>query len=99
MPNGKTSMFRQQKEGMVIGYRTRRAGHIDKYRDGRVYSADWFSTSETECHPGLYLWPTKEEAVDWSWCDEIISVVTKAVDVHQAGHKWRCRWFQVVGKV
>jgi uncharacterized protein YjbI with pentapeptide repeats len=82
----------------VIGYRTRKAGHIAQYLDGRVYSADIFSTcTETGCHPGLYLWPTFTKARRWSGTDEIISVRTKVGDVHQAGGKYRCRWFEVIG--
>ena len=95
LPNGNVDEF--VKDGnYVIGYRTRGAGHIDKYRDGRVYAADWFSTCETECHPGLYLWPTLVYARAWSY-DEIIRVRTFPHDVHKAGTKWRCRWFEVLG--
>ena len=84
----------------VIGYRTRRAGHIDQYRDGRIYAADWFSTCpDTECHPGLYLWPTLSAAKNFSGDVEFIRVRTKPGDVHRARAKWRCRWFEVLGKV
>ena len=96
-PNGEVSTF-DMHDGYVIGYRTRSAGHIDQYRDGRIYAADWFSVCpETECHPGLYLWPTLNQARSWSPTGEIIRVRTKAEDVHQAGDKWRCRWFEVLG--
>ena len=94
----------QMKGCCVIGYRTRKAGHIDQYRDGRIYAADWFSACATECHPGLYLWPTLAQARDWAReqnCGadaEIIRVRTKPADVHHAGSKWRCRWFEVLGK-
>ena len=98
-PNADCREFNREAGGYVIGYRTRKAGHIDQYRDGRFYSADWFSVSDTECHPGLYLWPTLAKAIDWSPDSEIIQVRTKAVDVHRAGSKWRCRWFEVLGAV
>jgi len=88
----------QRRGRYCIGYRTRKAGHIDIYRDGGYYNADWFSTSDTECHPGLYLWPTRAAAQAWSPREEVIAVRTFAEDIHQAGSKWRCRWFQVVGK-
>jgi len=85
-------------EGYAIGYRTREAGHIDKYRDGRFYSADFFSVCTTECHPGLYLWPTLRHAKEYSVNKvEIIKVRTKLSEIHQAGNKYRCRWFEVVG--
>ena len=82
----------------VTGYRTRKAGHIDKYRDGWTYSADWFSVADTECHPGLYLWPTLAQAKEFSPNDELISVSAPAEHVHKAGTKWRCRWFTVIGE-
>jgi len=97
-PNGNIEGF-NVSDGSVLGYRTRVAGHIDKYRDGRIYSADWFSTAETECHPGLYLWPTLKLAQDYAPGQEIIQVRTKPEDVHKAGAKWRCRWFEVIGCV
>jgi len=74
------------------------------YRDGRIYAADWFSTCTTESHPGLYLWPTLEQARDHArdfspCCSEFIRIRTKPADVHRAGTTWRCRWFEVLGKV
>ena len=84
--------------GYVIGYRTRQAGHIDRYRDGRFYSADWFSVADTKCHPGLYLWPTLRMATNWAPGQEIIRVRTQPSEVHRAGGKWRCRWFEVLGR-
>jgi len=98
-PNGKAAAFEGTENGRVIGYRTRQAGHIDKYRDGRYYSADVFSTADTECHPGLYLWPTLAAAEDWSPSQEIITVETEPGEIHKAGSKYRCRWFYVIGRV
>ena len=96
-PNGDVAGF-AAAGGYVVGYRTRIAGHIDQYRDGRFYSADWFSVcEETECHPGLYLWPTRQQARDFSGNVEFIRVRTKVGEVHHAGSKWRCRWFEVLG--
>jgi len=97
-PNGKTESFRKYKK-MVIGYRTRRAGHIDIYRNGRYYSADVFSTADTECHPGLYLWPTIEAAKKFSLGSELIKVRTEPKTIHKAGNKYRCQWFYVIGGV
>lgn len=98
-PNGNVDGFAVDGD-YVIGYRTRSARHIDKYRDGRFYSADWFSVcAETECHPGLYLWPSLQAAKNWSPTAEIIRVRTKPSEVHRVGGKWRCRWFEVMGAV
>ena len=88
------------KGPIIYGYRTRKAGHIDIYRDGWTYSADWFSTCETECHPGLYLWPTLKEAIIFSGEDkEFIKVEAKLQHTHKAGSKYRTRWFKVISKV
>ena len=88
-----------KKRGKLkIGYRTRKAGHIDKYRDGWVYSADWFSTADTECHPGLYLWPTLEAAKNFSGGVEFIKVEFDPQHLHKAGPKYRVRWFRVIGE-
>jgi len=37
--------------------------------------------------------------VNWSPHSEIIAVRTRVEDIHKAGDKWRCRWFQVIGQV
>jgi len=98
-PNGRAEDFAPYENGLVIGYRSRKTTYIGEYRDGRTYSADWFSTSDSECHPGLCLCPSiphVRESVSPSR-KEIIAVVTHPEDIHQAGSKWRCRWFRVLG--
>ena len=97
-PNKEIKGFKKVR-GYVIGYRTREAGHIKEYKDGQFYSADWFSVSDTECHPGLYLWPALEQAKEFSGNVEFIKVRTKPTEVHKAGNKWSCRWFEVLGKI
>jgi len=99
-PNANVTGFRHRKDTRyVIGYRTRKAGHIDMYRNGRTYNADWFSTAGTTCHPGLYIWPTRGDAVNWSgYSAELIRVSVRVKDIHRAGNKWRCREFMVLGK-
>ena len=102
LPNAHTDLFTPflGDPRYVVGYRTRKAGHIDVYRDGRHYNADWFSTSDTPCHPGLYLWPTPGMAHDFSGdSTEMIRVKAKKTDIHQAGNKWRCREFYVLGSI
>jgi len=94
-PNADVGGFEREGE-YIIGYRSRKAGHIDKYRDGRFYSADVFSTSDTECHPGLYLAPSIEALPEVA-SGPYIKVRTLPSEVHKVVAKWRCRWFEVLG--
>jgi len=91
-PNGDTAGFAPDGEH-VIGYRTRGQPTMGgpAYEDGQEYAAPWFSTADTECHPGLYLCPTAEGMTD------PIRVRALAADVHRAGSKWRCKRFTVLG--
>lgn len=95
-PNGLVNAF-DVENGYVVGYRSREAGHIPEYLVGHTYSATWFSTCTTECHPGLYICPTIADVKDYS--DNVIKVYTKAAVVHKAGLKYRCRWFKVIKAV
>ena len=87
-----------EKEGeYVFGYRTRTspiAGR--KLVDDRIYGCEVFSTADTECHPGWYLWPTKQQAIDFSRAVEIIKVKSRTKDIHKAGNKWRSRTIHVI---
>ena len=96
-PNANTDGFTVDGDH-IIGYRTRNARHIDKYRDGQAYNADWFSVADTECHPGLYVWPTIDDTRGWSPQVELIAVRIHPKDLHKAGNKWRCRGFVVIGR-
>jgi len=107
-PSGAGDSFRKTSHGRVLGYRTQRSTCVGsaEYKPGKTYTAPVFSTAETECHPGLYLWPTLEQAQEWAqeWAecysaDGIIKVSAKAVDVHSAGDKWRCKSFRVIAVV
>ncbi len=71
------------------GYRTQDSPTIGGpgYEFGRWYQAPWFSTAGTECHPGLYLRPKKD--------DGDISVLFCGDDLHGAGGKFRVRKFVV----
>ena len=86
--------------GRIVGYRSRACPHIGGYRVGRIYGADFFSTSDTECHPGLYLWPTLEMARNWSGAGaELVKVVANPEHTHKTGSKWRTRWFEVIEEI
>jgi hypothetical protein len=101
--NGNVDGFEHEGDH-VIGYRTARSIYCGEtiYEPGKEYIAPVFSTAETECHPGLYLWPTPDDAISWSGKHnsdrhEIVGVRALASDVHKAGNKWRCRKFKVIG--
>jgi hypothetical protein len=71
------------------GYRTLNQPVIGgpDYILGNWYQAPVFSSSETECHPGLYVRPKKET--------NDISVIFWAGCCHHAGDKWRVKRFIV----
>jgi hypothetical protein len=96
-PNSECNRFARSGR-YRIGYRTRIAGHVGQYINRRTYTADFFSVSDTECHPGLYIWPTLEHCREYSGRNiEFIRVYVLAEDIHKAGAKWRCRMFRVIG--
>ena len=99
-PNGDCRGFKSIGHGYVVGYRTRTtsaAGGI--LVNGRIYGAEVFSTSDTECHPGWYLWPTLEAAKKFSGNVEYVKVKTKKTAVHKTGSKWRAQWIEILGNV
>lgn len=61
-----------------------------------MYGAEVFSTDETECHPGWYLWPTLKSARKFSGNTEFVKVKTKKTAIHKAGSKWRAQWIEVL---
>jgi hypothetical protein len=99
-PNEEVSSFLEKEGEYVFGYRTRKSPIAGKILvDDRIYGCEVFSTSDTECHPGWYLWPSKEEAEDYSPFSEIIKVKSRIKDMHKAGNKWRSRTIHVIGPV
>ena len=88
-PNADVSGF-EVHNGFVVGYRTPHSPCMGGpgYSRGGWYEAPWFSTSDTDCHPGLYLHPER-------WWEDDIAVRTLPELVHRAGDKWRCRRFVV----
>jgi hypothetical protein len=78
------------ENGRAIGYRSE-----SNYVVGMTYKAPVFSTSPTGCHPGLYLWPTLEQARAYCWFSTCIKVSAKPEDIHKAGDKYRCKEFHV----
>jgi len=50
------------------------------------------STSDDPCHPGLYLWPTREQAVEWERGAAVVEVWVWEHEIHEAGGKARAKW-------
>lgn len=96
-PNAHTRGFRVRGDGWVSGWRTVRTPAPGKQlvRD-RYYAADVFSTADTECHPGWYLWPTREAAAAWAPDQPLALVRARSRDIHHAGTKWRARMIHVI---
>jgi hypothetical protein len=88
-PNGMVDEFEKQGK-YVIGYRSPNSKIINSnhvWEKEKWHTAPYFSTSNTECHPGLYLKP------DYELGD--IAVKSLAKDVHKAGSKYRTKKFYV----
>jgi len=105
IPNGCARNFKTEGE-YIIGYRTRKSRLTkSNYADGIRYEVAYFSTCNyTRCHPGLYIFPSIENVVEFiRWVEyygrDIIKVRTKAEVVHRVTDKWRCKWFEVIGSV
>ena len=90
-----------------VGYRSRKLGALQgtprELLDGENVVAPVFSVSDTECHPGLYVWPKLEHADAWAASEngqacgaEVVRVTFARRDVHRAGGKWRVRRFTVL---
>jgi hypothetical protein len=99
-PNSDTKLFEavSDQEGWVYGYRTRAtsaAGLV--LQDDRIYGTEVFSTSDDECHPGWYLWPTLELSKGFRDGDHV-KVKARVIDIHHAGTKWRSRAIWVIGR-
>jgi hypothetical protein len=86
-------------EDYVVGYRYKNSlynGNIN-YKINKVYTCPWFSTSNVECHPGLFFMPTIKSLKNWEDNDiPIIQVKVKKDLVHKAGSKYRTKEFKVV---
>jgi uncharacterized protein YjbI with pentapeptide repeats len=105
IPNQKNIELFESSDGKVIGYRTRRSNCCGgtNYEDGKSYSAPVFSTGNTECHPGLYMFPTlarlEKYIKSYRLTGEKIKVLIDPKDIHRVGDKWRCRAFTVIGAI
>jgi hypothetical protein len=99
-PNGDVKGFELIDGGnWAVGYRTGGSPHLGGpgYQTGESYAAPVFSTSDTECHPGLFVCPSVEAARKWG--SDIIKVIFRPWDCHKAGAKHRVREFIVWEKV
>src|SRR3989304_1053669 len=99
IPNADVSDFKEVDDAYVFGYRLRTSPIAGKFLvNDRIYGCEVFSTADTECHPGWYLWPSYQAAFDWNR-DEIIKVKARIIDIHKAGNKWRARTIHVLSTV
>ena len=100
-PNALVSEFK--KDGIfIVGYRTKESITMRNivYESGSEYSALFFSTCEnTDCHPGLYLYPTLEQVKKEYESAAYVKVWAKAEETVKAVTKWRCKKFYRVENV
>ena len=99
-PNHQAEDFTERDGEWVIGYRTRETSAAGrKLQDDRIYGCEVFSTADTECHPGWYLWPSLETARNFSSNVPMVQVKAREKDIHHAGTKWRSRAIWIIGGV
>jgi uncharacterized protein YjbI with pentapeptide repeats len=99
IPNLNIDGFEKQDDIWVYGYRTRATAAAGRtLQNDRIYGTEVFSTCETECHPGWYLWPTLKHSKDYSDQGPYIKVRARICDMHKAGSKWRSRAIWVIGE-
>jgi len=98
-PNRIGDEFLEVDDEWILGYRTREtSGAALILQDDRIYAAEVFSTCETECHPGWYIWPSLEASKSFSrFGKEFIKIKARKIDIHKAGSKWRSRAIWVIG--
>jgi hypothetical protein len=98
-PNADAGEFgHADMDGWVYGYRTRATSAAGRQlQDGRIYAAEVFSTADTECHPGWYLWPTLQQCRNFRRVASYVRVRARICDIHKAGNKWRARAIWVIG--
>ena len=100
IPNQHVEDFSERDGEWVIGYRTRATSAAGlTLQDDRIYGCEVFSTADTECHPGWYLWPTLDAAHSFSGQVPMVQVKAQVKDIHRAGTKWRSRAIWVIGGV
>lgn len=93
--------FEPLDDSWVFGYRTRYTSAAGRSLiNDRIYGCEVFSTCQTECHPGWYLWPSLKEAEEYSGPEhEFIKVKSRKIDIHKAGSKWRSKTIWILGTV
>lgn len=99
-PNADILGFHIRGDGWVEGFRTRATSAAGRrLHNDRIYGTEVFSVSDTKCHPGWYLWPTRQLAVDFSGDVPMVLVKARTKDIHRAGSKWRSRAIWVLGEI
>jgi hypothetical protein len=97
MANGNIDEFETIDNGFwAVGYRARNSAYMNKshtYDVGEEYEAPYFSTCNTDCHPGLYVCPAIFDASTQG--NGIIKVIFRPHDCHKAGDNYRVRSFIV----
>jgi uncharacterized protein YjbI with pentapeptide repeats len=87
----------EKMDDYLIGYRTNNSAIIDPsnlYKVGEKYKSPYFSVcTKTECHPGLYIFPTLQQAEELG--GKIIRVRALIKDTLKAGNKYRTKEFVV----
>lgn len=103
-PNGLVSAFEEFEPGWVLGYRTRATSAPGRgLVDDVYYSSEPFSTCDhSDCHPGWYLWPSLDQARDFSGKCELVKVKARSKDVHHIKdriirNRWRSKMIYVIG--
>jgi len=81
----------------IYGWRTERSTEVgDTHYTPGEYTAPYFSTSDTKCHPGIYL--ASREWIGKKYPDRsIVRVRCRREDLHRTSNKWRCRKLEVLG--
>jgi hypothetical protein len=97
LTNSQTESF-EQLDGWCVGYRTHNSPVVGDqiYEVGKWYKAPVFSVCTTKCHPGLYVFPSADDVVNFvGRACKIVKVLFQDFNCHKADDKYRVREFLV----